>query len=243
MNKCRVLLADDESTILDGYKLLFDWEKYHCEIVGTVMDGEEAIEKAKDLQPDLIIMDINLPKINGLDAIRKIQEVADDKHPIYTIVVTGYDDFSYCQEALRLRVTDFLLKPIDFEDFEKVISMIVPKILDDSRRRPKLSSTLSKIIEYIDNNISNDSMSLNRVATEINMNPNYISQLFKKEMGIGYHAYLKEARIEKAKMYLLKSNEPITTIAEMVGFGDYRIFTKNFKDAVGETPSSYRRKH
>ena len=68
MNNCRVLLADDEAAILEGYKLLFDWEKYQCEVVGTAMDGREAVEKARELKPDIVIMDINLPKLNGLEA-------------------------------------------------------------------------------------------------------------------------------------------------------------------------------
>ena len=62
MNNCRVLLADDEAAILEGYKLLFDWEKYQCEIAGTAMDGQEAVEKARELKPDIVIMDINLPR-------------------------------------------------------------------------------------------------------------------------------------------------------------------------------------
>ena len=57
MNNCRVLLADDEAAILEGYKLLFDWEKYQCEVVGTAMDGREAVEKARELKPDIVIMD------------------------------------------------------------------------------------------------------------------------------------------------------------------------------------------
>ena len=96
MNNCRVLLADDEAAILEGYKLLFDWEKYQCEVVGTAMDGREAVEKARELKPDIVIMDINLPKLNGLEAIRAIQETAPADHPLYMIVVTGYDEFSYC---------------------------------------------------------------------------------------------------------------------------------------------------
>lgn len=65
MNNCRVLLADDEAAILEGYKLLFDWEKYQCEVVGTAMDGREAVEKARELKPDIVIMDINLPSLTG----------------------------------------------------------------------------------------------------------------------------------------------------------------------------------
>lgn len=241
MSKYKVLLADDEAAILEGYRLLFDWQKYDCQIVGMAMDGQEAVEKAKALSPDIVIMDINLPKLNGLEAIRAIQETAAPDHEIYTIVVTGYDEFTYCQEALRLRVSDFLLKPIDFDAFGSVIEEVVQKIMNDPGRRVILSNTLQKVVDYVNDNLSNDNMSLTLLAKNMNINPTYISQLFKKELGIGYHAYLNQARIEKAKTHLLQSNEPITSVAEMVGFRDYRIFTKIFKGIVGETPSQFRK--
>lgn len=241
MNNCRVLLADDEAAILEGYKLFFDWEKYQCEVVGTAMDGREAVEKARELKPDIVIMDINLPKLNGLEAIRAIQETAPADHPIYMIVVTGYDEFSYCQEALRLRVSDFLLKPIDFDAFGEVIEGLVKKVMENPNRQVVLSDTLKKIVDYVNKNLSDEDMRLTLLAENMNMNPNYISQLFKKELGCGYHAYLNQVRVEKAKKYLRQTNEPISVVAELVGFSDYRIFTKIFKGIVGVTPSQFRK--
>ena len=241
MNNCRVLLADDEAAILEGYKLLFDWEKYQCEVVGTAMDGREAVEKARELKPDIVIMDINLPKLNGLEAIRAIQETTPADHPIYMIVVTGYDEFSYCQEALRLRVSDFLLKPIDFDAFGEVIEGLVKKVMENPNRQVVLSDTLKKIVDYVNKNLSDEDMRLTLLAENMNMNPNYISQLFKKELGCGYHAYLNQVRVEKAKKYLRQTNEPISVVAELVGFSDYRIFTKIFKGIVGVTPSQFRK--
>lgn len=241
MNNCRVLLADDEAAILEGYKLLFDWEKYQCEVVGTAMDGREAVEKARELKPDIVIMDINLPKLNGLEAIRAIQETAPADHPIYMIVVTGYDEFSYCQEALRLRVSDFLLKPIDFDAFGEVIEGLVKKVMENPNRQVVLSDTLKKIVDYVNKNLSDEDMRLTLLAENMNMNPNYISQLFKKELGCGYHAYLNQVRVEKVKKYLRQTNEPISVVAELVGFSDYRIFTKIFKGIVGVTPSQFRK--
>ena len=200
MKNCRVLLADDEAAILEGYKLLFDWQKYNCEIVGTAMDGQEAVKMAGELNPDIVIMDINLPKLNGLEAIRAIQESVPVDHPIYMIVVTGYDEFSYCQEALRLRVSDFLLKPIDFDAFGEVIESIVTKIMENPDRQMILSDTLKKVVDYVNENLENEDMRLTLLARNMNLNPNYISQLFKKELGYGYHTYLNQARVEKAKI-------------------------------------------
>lgn len=241
MNKCKVLLVDDEAMILNGYKMLFDWNKYQCEVVGTAMDGEEAVEKAKILRPDIVIMDINLPRLNGLEAIRAIQNAAGADSQIYIIIVTGYDDFTYCQEALRLQVVDFLLKPIDFDVLGDVIGGVVHKVLENPNRQMILSNNLQKIVEYINDNLGNENMSLTLLAKQMNMNPTYISQMFKKELGIGYHSFLSELRIAKAKDYLIKTNESITIIAELVGFSDYRIFTKTFKGIVGETPTQFRK--
>lgn len=241
MNNCRVLLVDDEAAILEGYKLLFNWEEHQCEVVGTAMDGLEAVEKARKLKPDIVIMDINLPKLNGLEAIRAIQNTASAGRPVYVIVVTGYDEFSYCQEALRLRVSDFLLKPIDFEVFGEVIHEVVQKVMENPNRQEILSDSLKKIVDYINDNLKNEDMRLTLLAKDMNLNPNYISQLFKKELGCGYHTYLNRTRVEKAKEYLKQTNEPITTVAEWVGFRDYRIFTKIFKGIVGVTPSQFRK--
>lgn len=241
MNNCRVLLADDEAAILEGYKLLFDWEKYQCEVVGTAMDGREAVEKARELKPDIVIMDINLPKLNGLEAIRAIQETAPADHPIYMIVVTGYDEFSYCQEALRLRVSDFLLKPIDFDAFGEVIEGVVKKVMENPNRQVVLSDTLKKIVDYVNENLSDEDMRLTLLAENMNMNPNYISQLFKKELGCGYHAYLNQVRVEKAKKYLRTDQRTDYCCSRISGFSDYRIFTKIFKGIVGVTPSQFRK--
>ena len=226
---------------MEGYKLLFDWEKYQCEIAGTAMDGQEAVEKARELKPDIVIMDINLPKLNGLEAIRAIQDTAPGDHPIYMIVVTGYDEFSYCQEAFKAPCLGLSSETIDFDCFGEVIEGVVKKVMENPNRQVVLSDTLKKIVDYVNENLSDEDMRLTLLAENMNMNPNYISQLFKKELGCGYHAYLNQVRVEKAKKYLRQTNEPITVVAELVGFSDYRIFTKIFKGIVGVTPSQFRK--
>ena len=236
----RVLLADDEQIVLRGLMKSIHWEQLDCQVAACSDSGEEAFRLAMELKPDIVIMDINLPKLNGLEAIRAIQDTAPGDHPIYMIVVTGYDEFSYCQEALRLRVSDFLLKPIDFDAFGEVIEGVVKKVMENPNRQVVLSDTLKKIVDYVNENLSDEDMRLTLLAENMNMNPNYISQLFKKELGCGYHAYLNQVRVEKAKKYLRQTNEPIT-VAELVGFSDYRIFTKIFKGIVGVTPSQFRK--
>lgn len=241
MNLCRVLLVDDEEIILNGYQKLFDWKKYCCEVVGTAMDGEEAVEKVRNLAPDIVIMDINLPKLNGLEAIKAIQNEARDGRQIQMIIVTGYDEFSYCQEALRLRVADFILKPIDFDNLGTVLEGLVANILNQRERESSMSGTMKKIISWMECNLEKSDMRLTPLAEQMNMNSAYISQLFKKEFGIGYHAYLNQMRVDRAKKYLTETDESITSVADKVGFSDYRVFTKVFKSIEGETPSQFRK--
>ena len=114
MQKLRVLLVDDEIMIREGFKRLFDWEAHGCEVVGEAADGMEALAQIDALTPDIVIMDINIPIMSGL----KVIQLARIKHPgMAFVIVSGYDDFSYCQQALRMQITDYILKPVDYEEF------------------------------------------------------------------------------------------------------------------------------
>ena len=114
MKKLRVLLVDDEIMIREGFKRLFDWAAHDCEVVGEAADGMEALAQIDALQPDIAIMDINIPILNGLKVIQRSRV----NHPDTAfIIVSGHDDFSYCREALRLQITDYILKPVDYEEF------------------------------------------------------------------------------------------------------------------------------
>lgn len=104
--------------IREGFKRLFDWEAHDCEVVGEAADGMEALAQIDALLPDIAIMDINIPIMNGL----KVIQLSRMKHPdIAFVIVSGYDDFSYCREALRLQITDYILKPVNYEEFGSCI--------------------------------------------------------------------------------------------------------------------------
>ena len=118
MRKLSVLLVDDEIMIREGFKRLFDWEAHDCEVIGEAADGMEALHQIESLQPDIVIMDINIPVMNGL----KVIQLSRLKYPeIAFVIVSGYDDFSYCREALRLQITDYILKPVNYEEFGNCI--------------------------------------------------------------------------------------------------------------------------
>ena len=138
MKKLRVLLVDDEIMIREGFKRLFDWEAHDCEVVGEAADGMEAMAQIDTLKPDIVIMDINIPIMNGL----KVIKLARMKHPdIAFVIVSGYDDFSYAVEMLRNGVREYILKPIERE---KIVS-ILQKLNDELENKKEEVATNQKI--------------------------------------------------------------------------------------------------
>lgn len=240
MKKLRVLLVDDEIMIREGFKRLFDWEAHGCVVVGEAADGMEALAQIDNLRPDIVIMDINIPIMNGL----KVIQLSRIKHPdMAFVIVSGYDDFSYCQEALRLQITDYILKPVDYEEFGTCIDNLKiamfryesSKDMDGQEER-----TITGIIRYLQEHLAEE-VSLSVLAEEFHLSAQYISQLFKTEIGVNFLAYLTNIRMEKAKKLLLSSSLSIAEISEQSGYSDYRVFTKVFKKSEGITPSQYRK--
>lgn len=240
MKKLRVLLVDDEIMIREGFKKLFDWEGHECEVIGEAADGMEALAQIERLIPDIVIMDINIPIMNGL----KVIQMSRMKHPdMAFVIVSGYDDFSYCREALRLQITDYILKPVNYDEFGSCIDNLKISMFEN---RAKAESdayeqrTVIGIVQYMQNHLAEE-ISLNVLAEQFHLSAQYISQLFKNEIGVNFLAYLTNIRMEKAKKLLLSSSLSIAEISEKSGYGDYRVFTKVFKKTEGVTPSQYRR--
>lgn len=241
MKKLRVLLVDDEIMIREGFKKLFDWEAHECVIVGEAADGMEAITKIDKEQPDIVIMDINIPIINGL----KVIQLSRVKYPSMAfVIVSGYDDFSYCREALRLQITDYILKPVNYEEFGSCIidRLKISLYNNEVKEKPvvKKERVITGITKYMQEHLSEE-VSLHILSEEFHLNSQYISQLFKNEIGVNFLTYLTNIRMEHAKKLLLSTSLSIAEVSEQSGYGDYRVFTKVFKKSEGITPSQYRR--
>ena len=242
MKKLRVLLVDDEIMIREGFKRLFDWEAHDCQVVGEAGDGMEALAQIDALRPDIVIMDINIPIMSGL----KVIQLSRIKHPqIAYVIVSGYDDFSYCQQALRLQITDYILKPVNYEEFGTCIdnlkiSLFEQRVAQAQEPQEQAERVITGITRYLQEHLAEE-VSLSVLAEKFHLNPQYISQLFKNEIGVGFLAYLTNICMERAKKLLLSPSLSVAEVAEQSGYGDYRVFTKVFKKSEGITPSQYRR--
>ena len=245
MNKLKVMIADDEITIVEGFLKLFDWEANDFIIVGTEYDGMSAMNLAREKRPDIVIIDINMPIKSGLEVIRTISE--EMPHTAF-IIVSGYDEYNYMREALQLRVADYLLKPVKFDELARILNQIRMQLIEkipikpgqaDYSGQPQTDNTINKLVAYINEHLSED-MSLKQLADIFYINPCYLSQFFKDNTGMNYHTYLTMRRVNRAKHLLVTTSMNITGISNCVGFGDYRVFTKVFKKIEGTPPTQYR---
>ncbi|HHV98398.1 MAG TPA: response regulator [Clostridiaceae bacterium] len=134
----KILIVDDEPVVRNGIKNTIDWNKAGFEFVGDCENGREAIEAVDALQPDVVLTDIYMPFVDGLELARYISE----KFPhIKVIILTGYDDFEYAQQAVKLKVYDFLLKPITANELRKILE----KVKNDLDIEAKKAEELNKL--------------------------------------------------------------------------------------------------
>lgn len=124
----KVLIVDDEYLLRELVKCSVDWEKYGLFVVGEAEDGEEAVKKADQLKPDIIIMDINIPFMNGLEVSRRVKEFLPDAQ---IIILTAYGEFEYAREAIKFGAVSFLLKPLDPEELERELADAVGRMNKD----------------------------------------------------------------------------------------------------------------
>ncbi|SEO83751.1 two-component system, response regulator YesN [Paenibacillus sp. OK076] len=127
----RVLIADDEPIIREGIRDSTDWTALGMEVAGEAEDGEEALELATALGVDIILVDMNMPFLNGIDLIRRLQV---DCPNCRCVIVSGHDEFAYAQEAVRLGVEDYILKPVQAEQLYSALARLRQR-LDEERKR------------------------------------------------------------------------------------------------------------
>ncbi len=143
----KVLIADDEPRIRRGIKNIINWEEEGFEIVGEAEDGEEALSIAKEKKPDILLLDICMPFLNGIQLIEELNNLL--YNPV-VIIISGHDEFNYAQAALRLKVFDYILKPIDREN----LKILILKAKEEVISRIKLNERESFKDKVFENNIS-----------------------------------------------------------------------------------------
>ncbi|MBP5609171.1 MAG: response regulator [Lachnospiraceae bacterium] len=237
----KVFLAEDEYVIREGIKKNIDWEAIRCEFCGEAADGETALEKVAELKPDLIISDIRMPFMDGLEFCSKAKEMFPD---IKIILLTGYEEFEYARKAIDIGVERYLTKPISREELSTILSKQAAAFntkqdtAEDTKEQYR--DVIYSVFAYVEEHYSEEDLSLSKVAEHIGLSPNHLSAVFKEETGRSFTKYLTDHRIKIAKKLLDTSKKRSSEIAELTGYPDPHYFSSVFKKHTGMTPSQYR---
>ncbi len=243
----KVLIADDEPKIRQGLKKWINELDMPFEVIAEAKNGLEAIALYQEYRPNLCLVDINMPIINGLEFIRSLKDISKES---LIVIITGYDSFDYVLKALKLHVYDYLLKPVPRTDFINIMRKVHEEfklqynVSDYQNKKIPLeySAIVLRVKEYLDENYSDSELNLSKVALIFNINKTYISKLMKQELGMSFIEYLTNLRLSKAKEIIKNDvlRTPMYEIAARVGYGSQHYFSRVFKNVVGVSPIEYR---
>lgn len=159
----RILIADDERDARDNMISIIDWEKHGMKIVSAEDNGISAYESILNLQPDIVLIDIQMRGMNGLDVIAKVR-ASDCLQPVF-IIISGYDDFAYTQKAIRLKVDGYLLKPFRPED----VLSVIEEHFNDTSISQELHQKQPEVRQFLDVSPSEHNTAVNYPVREESM--------------------------------------------------------------------------
>ncbi len=239
----KILIVEDETRARQG---LYDQIQSFgppFEVIGEAEDGLEGLRMVKELRPDVVLTDIRMPKLDGL---QMVEDVRNCKLDVIFVILSGYAEFEYAQKGITLGVEDYLLKPITVKKLRETMERIHQKFMARSGEEPMEERQFSKAVQSIVNDVKKNcsqKLSINDYAEKFKMSPEYISRIFAKETGDNFSSYLTKVRIHQAKQLLLNTDYKIYEIAIMVGYNDSQYFCRVFKKEEGISAKEYILKH
>ena len=241
----KVLVVEDEELIRKGIILTVDWASLDCVVVGEAANGEEALEAVERFRPSLIITDLKMPRMDGIELLRRLREQGSRA---YVIILTAYDSFTYAQRALRLGAVDFLLKPFHDGDLEQAVFNLQQRMTAESPAptptlpEPKKGDKSRYVLEamdYISTHYNDPGIGVASIAQYLGVSESHLSHIFKRETDYTLLNYLTRCRIHKAMELLRDCRAKIYEVAEQVGYKDITYFSATFKRVAGVSPSEY----
>ncbi|HHW56436.1 MAG TPA: response regulator [Clostridia bacterium] len=252
----KILIAEDEDIIRKGLICTIDWLSIGCTVVAEASNGLEGLEMIEKYKPDIVIADIRMPKIDGLEMI----QLALRRHNFESIILTGYSEFEYAKRAINLRVFDYILKPVDeeilLETIEKLKKSIEEKRIYNSimqKIKLKNESDLIDSIFYTKENINyyvkqtlhyikeryNQKINIKSIADELGVSPSYLSRKLKEVTSQTFLEILNKYRVYKAAELLKTGKYKVYEVAYIVGFSDYKQFYEVFKKYTKIAPTNF----
>ncbi len=242
----KVLVVEDEEMIRKGIVLTVDWQNLGCSVVAEAANGIEALRACQQYDPDLIITDLKMPQMDGIEMLQQLR--AQGSRAV-VIILPAYNDFTYAQSALRLGAVDYLLKPFHDGELESAIARARKRIsiLQQKQTMELLpgikahydSKYVMEALAFISGNYQMADISVSSIARHLGISEGHLSHTFKRETGHTLLGYLTSYRIHKAKQLLKDYRIKIYEVAERVGYQDIAYFSSTFKKLVGVSPSEF----
>lgn len=211
MAKYKIFIIDDEPMIIKGLKELVPWNDIGCEVIGVAKNGQAGLEAIQDLSPNIVISDIRMPKLSGLEMIEAIRQVNQD---IKFIILTGHRDFDYAKKAINLGVVKYLLKPTNIEDIKGAVAEAMVMLDEEHAKDDDIKALREKLAQMAqDNKIdplhdpkSNTTSDQGTKASSINKDDASESDSKVKYLAASAVAYMQEHFAEKLDLQTLADN-------------------------------------
>lgn len=254
----RVAIIDDEPLIVEGLCRTLPWEKWNCQVAGSAYNGREGLEMIRQVRPNIIITDINMPELDGLKMIAALKS----EFPyMQLIILTGYREFEYAREAISLGVARFLLKPSKMSELEEALDEVTRRLAQTGEIFPEVSLPneagtsedeedisyhseansfiVKNALEYIQEN-SQEKLRLTDVADQVYVSQWHLSKLLNKHLAQSFYDLLNAERIRQAKRLMADPALRISEVAERVGYADTAHFSRVFKKLEGVSAGEWR---
>lgn len=242
----KLIVCDDEMTIRNGLTSIIKRKYPKIRILDAAANGFEAYQMILEHQPDVVLMDINMPGMSGLEVIEK--SMINSPFTKF-IIVSGYDEFQYAQKAIRLNAFDYLLKPVDrtklFETIESALNQSMQEEISEAKKSVPAELSLGEdAVSCIYRNYSDTNLSLSMLSEKLHVSSSYLSRVIKKEMNMNFSELLTKVRMETAISILISHPQlSALKVSEATGFKSQHYFCKVFRQYTGMTPSEYREKN
>ncbi len=240
----RVMIIEDEPSAMDRFSGYVESYNDCLSVTARAYTSEEGMELFLREKPDIVFTDIRIPGENGLALADRFRKAGWEGE---LVIISGYDDFSYAQRAIKISAADYLLKPVFQEDFNLILDRLLTKIHEKSglvqeslAPDPQWPEHIRRAQQYIDIHLEEE-ISLTDAAEYAFVSPSYLSSSFHKILGITFIEHVRRMRIDKARELLSTTGLPLKEIGERCGLPDPSYFHRSFKKITGVSPSHYRR--
>lgn len=241
-----ILLADDEFIIRKGIRELLDRERAGFAIVAEARSGKEAVDMFAKLLPGIVVMDIRMPGMTGLEAFAEMRKASAHTQAIF---ISAFTDPLYLRGALRSEAVDYLFKPIDPAELlaallradGRLLRLGIPPMEAEqpAGRSAAAEHAVSVMRGYIEAHYAQP-LTAEHIADAVHLSTVYACTLYKRATGETVLQYLTQTRLEAAQNLLRTTELPIYAIAQRVGYRDYRHFKQLFHKHAHMSPAAYR---